>query len=137
MSPIQIESPGTRRVGLKYVALVAGLLVIIAAVLAQLWLIERHRRIVAEERLTALYLEKELLMAVDDAADRDEGGVRLRPIRRVDLPTQEVRWNGAKRMALVLGAATGRAMGFAPGDVIVVAAEGGATAPAGGAAGER
>lgn len=122
MSPIRFEPSGAPRVDLKYLAVVAVLLVVIIVVLAQLWMIERQRRVAAEDRLTELYL-KEQLRAAGELEGSQAGPAPLRPVRRGDLPAQAVKWNGQDRVALVLGAATGRAMGFAPGDIIVVAAE--------------
>lgn len=132
MSPIRFEPSGTARVDLKYLAIVAVLLAVIIVVLAQLWMIERHRRVAAEDRLTEMYL-KEQLRAAGEVEGSQAGAAPLRPVRREDLPAQAIQWNGQPRVALVLGAATGRAMGFAPGDVILVAGEaaGSSSAPAG------
>ncbi len=63
MSPIRIEQCEPARVDWKYLAIVAGLLVLIIVVLGQLWLIERSRRIQAENSLAEMYLKLELLSA--------------------------------------------------------------------------
>jgi hypothetical protein len=65
MTPIRFES-GEARVDLKYVVTVAILLAVIITVLTQLWLIERHRRIAAEEELRKMYIQEQLRMAGAD-----------------------------------------------------------------------
>jgi hypothetical protein len=124
MSPIQIESSQSAKVDWKYVAVLIALLILIVAMLAQLWLIERNRRVTAEGRLAELYLKEGLLVAAKslETGEQVPAGT-LQPVRRQELPSQSVTWNGQAKFALLLSAATGKAMGFAPGDIIVVAPE--------------
>jgi hypothetical protein len=66
MSPIEFEpSGGGARVDVKYVVIVAVLVAVILIALTQLWLIERHRRIAAEDRLIEMYLQEQLRAAGD------------------------------------------------------------------------
>jgi hypothetical protein len=69
MTPIRFDS-GAPRVDLKYVIIVALLLAVILIVLTQLWLIERYRRIAAEEQIRELYVKEQLEMAAGVAASQ-------------------------------------------------------------------
>jgi len=133
MSPIRIEQCDPARVDVKYAVIVAALLVLIIAVLGQLWLIERNRRVDAEGRLAEMYL-KERLQEAANALAVTEGGERVLPVHRDELPAQTVQWNGQDKAVLILGEPAGKAMGFAPGDVIMVAQE---AEPSAGPAGSR
>jgi Flp pilus assembly protein TadB len=112
----------------KYFVIVGLLLVIIMAVLAQLWQLERERRITAEKRLSEMYLEESLRAAVEGAAKRwKEDAVA----NRKELPRETVKWNGTLRDVLLIGAEEGRGMGFEAGDVVHVREDEPATQPAG------
>jgi len=125
MSPIANEHPGPQRSDAKYLAVVGGLLLLITASMAVLWMNERHRRREAERQL----LERPpRLKGIEDAlADAvfASGGSRVtvRPVQREDLPTQMVNLDGRARQALLLSAKAGQRFGFRGGDVVIIAPE--------------
>lgn len=115
MSPILIEQCEPKRVDIRFLAVVVGLLVIIAAVLAQLWLLERNRRVVAETRLREMYL-------VEDIRRRAEAEQKATgPLKREELPAdQTVIWKARTRKAFRLGVEEAESLGLRDGDVVVV-----------------
>ncbi len=115
--------------GVKYLATVGVLLVIIIAMLAVLWVRERRGRIAAEVAAaraeTALNGLKEILGGVLTATERGPA----RPVQRDDLPSREADLDGRRRTLLELGASAGRRLGFRPGDLILVGEDSPSTQP--------
>ena len=128
MSPIRIEQCDPARMDVKYFVIVGLLLVIIMAVLAQLWQLERERRITAEKRLLEMYLEESLRTKVEGVARREKEEAVA---DRKELPRETVKWNGTPREVLLIDAEEGRRMGFEAGNLIHVREDEPATQPAG------
>jgi len=105
----------------RYFALVGGLLVVIIAALAWLWLAERQRRADVEEALIELRRQRVLSLA---EVMRMQGGMGAQraSVRREDLTPREVTLDGRRREAFFISTSAGRRMGFDGGDVIVVEA---------------
>jgi hypothetical protein len=124
MSPVLIEQCEPKRVDIRFLAAVVGLLVLIAAILTQLWLLERNRRILAETRLREAYL-------TEDLRRRTEAGqVAVEPLKREQLPAdQTVIWKARSRKAFRLSPQEAQSLGLRDGDVLVVC-EGPSTQPA-------
>jgi len=104
----------------RYFALVGGLLVVIVAALAWLWLAERARRVDAEEALAEVRERRALslaeVMRIGGAAPPAGEAVR-----REDLSPRQVTVDGRLREVFFISASGGRRMGFRGGDVIIVA----------------
>ena len=49
------------------------------------------------------------------------GGAGVPAVRRDDLPAETINFNGESRSALRVSAAMGERLGFAPGDIVIVA----------------
>ncbi len=119
-------------------ALIGGLLVLIIALLAFLWMRERSRRFEAEIRLAELSQKMSQSMSQDPVAEfLRKMSIRKIPaqvqgVRREDLPAKRVDLDGRSRRLFRVSAAAGERMGFLPGDVIEVAgpADAGGDAPA-------
>jgi hypothetical protein len=106
-----------------YLLVVMALLVVIVVTLAALWMLERRGRRSAlaqldtatqqisrrENLLKQLVLER---VAADAAR-----------VNRSQLPRQDIQWNGRAVKAYALTADAGKAMGFEPGDVVLVLPE--------------
>ena len=101
----------------RHLAIVGGLLIVIIASLAALWGTERYRRNLAEGYLSDMHAKNSRL---SEAAAQMALSAQGRPVRRADLPTEEVMLDGRRRIAFRLGEDAGQRMGFAPGDVIMV-----------------
>jgi len=115
------RSPSKQAV--KYFATVGVLLVIIIALLAVGWVRERRARRTAQlHRDTAVQKYEQMQSAVG-ALLSGEMRDRIRPVRRDELPTREVRFENRRRSVLELDPATARKFGFAPGDLILVGEE--------------
>jgi len=113
----------------KQFIVIAGLLVLIIAMLAVLWVRERGARIGAEneaarqsQRVKAI--QRALMGLASPAesgpAETTDGG-EVRPVQRDDLPVEHVEFMGRKTPVLHISPAAGQRFGFLPGDVIVVA----------------
>jgi hypothetical protein len=101
-----------------------GLLVIIAAILAQLWLLDRNGRIAAQDKLREMYLMEDLRRRTEAAQKTVE------PLDRESMPAdQTVIWKSASRKAFRLGLREAEALGLRDGDIVVVC-KGPATQPA-------
>ena len=104
----------------RYFLLVGGLLVVILAALAWLWLAERARRVDAEEALMDLRRQRAVsraeVMRMGGAAQPAGGHVR-----RDDLSPRQVTVDGRRREGFLVSESAGRRMGFRGGDVIIVA----------------
>ncbi len=115
MCPIEIEQCAPRRVDIRFVSAVAFLLVVIAAILCQLWLLERNRRVLAEDKLREMYLMENLRLRAET------GQKPVEPLVREQLPAdQVVTWKAWSHKAFRLSPSQGEALGFREGDVIVV-----------------
>jgi len=123
----------------RYLLLVGGLLVLIIALLAFLWLQERGRRQRAQTNLQAAQAKLKKVQAVlglpgglasdaeaarrflrGAAGARGGGADGVAPVDRADLPAERGQLNGHPVTVLRLGAAGAKRLGFEPGDVIVV-----------------
>ena len=123
----------------RYLLLVGGLLVLIIALLAFLWLQERDRRQRAQTNLQVAQDKLKKVQAVlgfggasasdaeaarrfarEAAAARGGGAGGIAPVDRANLPAERGQLNGQPVTVLRLGAAGGKRLGFEPGDVIVV-----------------
>jgi LPXTG-motif cell wall-anchored protein len=123
--PAGEEKPPTGPTNTTFLTIVGVLLVMIIALLSGLWLRERTRAGRAEADL------RRLVQAHRDLVGRNEnlramaqgllGKEALRlSIDRAGLQTRPVRLDGREVTALSLPADLAEAVGFAPGDVIVV-----------------
>jgi hypothetical protein len=110
----------------RYLAVVAGLVLLIVATLAFLWTRERKRRIAAEDDAMqcAAQLDKVgAAMAQIQLSSLMQRGEEkgIRPFQRQDQVPTAVTVDGARRPAFTLPADAGERFGFAPGDVVLVA----------------
>lgn len=108
------------RSDLKYFMAVGLLLVIIIATLAVLWVTERNRHRADVSQLVALQDKYVRLHGAMGEIIRSRREEFLGPIRREELATETIRWNGRARTVLRLTAADGERFGFRGGDVILV-----------------
>jgi len=109
-----------------YLVAVGGLLVIIVASLAALWLLERNRRVEAERRLVEVRNEQSLGSALAQMGMRSAaGGAEMLPgagISRSDIADVRVaELDGRPRNLWVISAGAGRRVGLEPGDLVEVA----------------
>jgi len=128
------DRPDPAKADGRYFVAVGVLLVIIIAALAALWLMERSRRQEAQQRLADVaraqsFGPMQALMAPRPPTLHGAGGA-VEPIRREDQYTRPVTLDGAKTVGVFISAEAGQRLGFAPGDVVVVA-RAAATRPAG------
>ncbi len=128
MCNLQDKADGRPTSDARNLLIVGGLLIVIIASLAALWQKERSRRGRAEESLVEMHVNYSRLQTA--AAQMTLSAQAGRPVRRADLPADQVTLNGQRRIALRLGADTGERMGFAPGDVILVSTRPAVTRPA-------
>ena len=129
------ESPPSSS-DMRFMVVAVGLMVVVTALLAGLWLSMRARAIGAESELARLRPELDKhrdVTAVFERAVKD-GWLPIRVVDRSELPTVTVKLDGREVKALTLGARIGESIGFAAGDVIIVQppTPTTATAPAGG-----
>jgi len=116
-----------------YLAMVGGLLLLIIAVLAALWIRERNRRIAAQREVVQLIEQNErdkrnLAQMMLGAMGRQIAGeAEAKPFQRQDHKPVPVTLDGAKRQAYVLPASGAQRFGFQAGDVIVIEEESPAT----------
>ncbi|HUU22519.1 MAG TPA: hypothetical protein VM389_08285 [Phycisphaerae bacterium] len=123
------ERAAKAQTDLKQFIGIAGLLVLIIALLAVLWVRERKARIGAENEAARLSqrvktLERFALMGLASPAESGPAGAaeggEVRPVQRDDLPVEHVEFMGRKTPVLHISPAAGQRFGFLPGDVIVV-----------------
>jgi hypothetical protein len=117
----------------RYLAMVGGLLVLIIAMLAVLWVRERGRRVDAEAQVMELRRESQklnLMLSLMTRSGAAEPSVQ--PFQRQDQVPVAVTLDGARRDAYRLPAAAAERFGFREGDVILVvgAGAGSTSAPA-------
>ena len=102
----------------RFLLLVGGLLVVILALLAGLWVSMRRRALRAERELARLQQRQRRLEAILLGLTSQPPP---RPVRRERLSARAVKVNGRSVRALELPALAARKLGFRPGDVILVA----------------
>jgi hypothetical protein len=124
------------RQGTWYLTTVGVLLVCIIALLSILWVRERSARTAAERDRDAAEGARDAAVRKYDGLAQAVGAVmdgalkaQARTIRRDELPTREAKFEGRPRSVLELDPAAGRRMGFAPGDLILVAEDTDETPP--------
>ncbi len=120
MSPINIEQCEPAKMNVKYAAIIAGLLLLIIAVLGQLWLVERNRRADAENQLGEMILKERVMEAAGAVAATDAAGQKTAALDRASLPTATVKWNGQDKTVLLLDDQTARTIGLEAGDAVMV-----------------
>ena len=127
----------TLSISAGYLVTVGGLLLLIIAVLAALWIRERTRRVAAQRDVSQLLEQSErdkrtLAQMMIGAMGRQMGAEsEAKPFQRQDHKPVAVTLDGARRQAYVLPASGAQRFGFQAGDVIVVEEETHATsAPA-------
>jgi len=103
-----------------YLLVVGTLLVVIIALLAILWARERSGRMAAESTAAGWKYGYECLRGSLEQMLADQQAVET-PIDRQSLPAEQVTLNGQPAVALRIDGESGRAMGLAPGDVLIVA----------------
>ena len=119
LSPPNDQAKGRpQEPNVRFFMIVGVLLLIIIALLAGLWLRERVRATAAERDLRRLRARNEYLEAMIKQLVLDQT-LPLR-IDRAGLDAEEVRVNSREVTALRLPAAVAEAIGFRPGDVILV-----------------
>lgn len=127
------KPPQTYAISAGYLVTVGGLLLLIIAVLAALWIGERKRRVAAQRDVVQLQEQisrdrQGMAQMMIGAMGRQIGaGAEARPFQRQDHKPVAVTLDGAKREAFFLPASGGLRFGFQPGDVIVVEEESPAT----------
>jgi hypothetical protein len=139
------ERPARRHCDIGYFALVGGLLVVIIATLAVLWMMERTKRLNAESRLdlaeyqlagaegkVAVMTQKMqgLVSVLRPALTSGPDEAAATPIDRSELAPARGVLNGQEVLVFDIRASEGRRMGFLPGDVIRVAVSRAATSRA-------
>lgn len=122
--------PTAAQADIKYLAFVGGLLVLIVAALASLWLMERARRVNAENQLDHANRKAEGLQAVfgQMLTERSQAAIG-EAIQRSDLAPKTGSLDGLPVSVFEISASAGRRIGFLPGDVIRVSPERPATSP--------
>ena len=110
MCPILIEQTEPRRVNVKYVALMVGVLLIAIAVVTQMYVFEHSRRFAAERQLGEVQMKLEIRQA--------EGWPPS--FRREDFPTEPGLLDGKPVSVVRVGRGAARRMGLRQGEVIAV-----------------
>ena len=127
MEDIKPQQPPASDV--KYLLVVAGLLMGIVILLSVLWFRERRNAAALGDQAATLNAQLQTARSVisnqlKGAMGYMPGGQaepRARALQREDLPAETVTWNGRTRTVLRISAAAGRRFGLTPGDVVVVA----------------
>jgi hypothetical protein len=132
------DAGGSPQTDSRYLIIVGALLLVIIGSLAALWMMERNRRITAENDLVAANgkmqsLQTALLGKMMAAGE----GAAVPPINRRLIPSKEAQLGADRVRVFDVTSEAGRMIGFEPGDVIRVLpdqppASGPSTAPAGG-----
>jgi len=116
----QSNSPGAAET--KYLVAVGGLMVLIIILLGALWLRERRVSMAAQRELAALRRNAGAGGRLQAALGRMLSGAHpaSRPLRRDELTSETVTWNGRPREVFRVSPAAGKRVGLRPGDVVVV-----------------
>lgn len=105
----------------RFGLIVTALMIVIIVALAGLWIIERGRRLRAEtdlaEQQTAVQRK---MQSMGDMLIQQMTQTPSMSVRRDQLATQPVDWNGQSRTVLLLSASEGEKLGFQPGDAILI-----------------
>lgn len=112
----------------KYLVVVGGLLVVICAALAVLWVRERGARVAAESLAATLQaqLQREQFSGALGKGMLPPGMLgamgqgSVAPVRREMLSARTVECAGRRRQMLLLPAETGKRLGFEVGDLILI-----------------
>ncbi len=120
MCPILIEQTEPRRVDMKYVALMVGVLLIALAVITQMYIFEHRRRIDAQWQLGEVQMKLEIRQA--------EGWPPS--FQREDVPTVQGLLDGEPVNVVRVTPWAARRMGLRPGEVIAVGGPPAASEPA-------
>lgn len=112
----------------KYLLVVGGLLVVICAALAVLWVRERSARVAAETLAAGLQAQlqrdqlggalREGMLPPGMLGAMGRGSVA--PLRREMLSARTVECSGRRRQMLLVPAETGKQLGFEIGDLILI-----------------
>ena len=116
----------------RYLLIVGILMLLIVVSLAVLWVTERNRRLTAETRAANAAATQQKIQGLLGQAVFGGGQGSARPIDREDILTiGEATLDGRQVRALTVKSDAGWRVGLRPGDVLIVAEESPATAPAG------
>ena len=121
----------------RYLIIVGALLLVIIGSLAALWMMERNRRITAENDLVAANQKTQSLQTALIGKMMAAGeGAAAPPINRKLIPYKDAQLGADRVRVFDVTTEAGRMIGFEPGDVIRVLpdqppASGPSTAPAG------
>ncbi len=138
MNEIHAEKNRTSRgADTRYLALVGGLLVLIVALLAVLWIRERTNRISAQEQVVSLLRDRKGMQAGMQQMMLAQKFMAVQPVNREDMITERGVLNGKTVTLVRISAAAGERFGFLPGDVVLVAPTGRTPPTSGPAAGRR
>jgi hypothetical protein len=103
----------------RYLALVAGLLIIIIGVLAALWQRERSAASEAMRELSQLRSEQQRLQLANQIMGSEQVG-RIQPLQRDEWTLGQATVDGRVRQVFYLDARAARRFGLAAGDVAIV-----------------
>jgi len=106
----------------KYLLIVCGLLLMIVILLAVLWIRERRTTNDLRFRVDGMsaLLQRQTLGGQIGQLLGVQAGPPSQPLRRDELATEVVTYDGRPRTVMLVGAAAGRRIGLLPGDVIAV-----------------
>ncbi len=111
----------------RYLALVAGLLIVIIGVLAALWQRERSAAAEAMRELSQLRAQQQRLQLANQVMASEQVG-RIQPLRRDEWTLGQATVDGRSRQVFFLDANAARRFGLAAGDVAIVLEPDGADA---------
>ncbi len=107
----------------RYFLIVGVLLLVIIAALASLWLLERSRRLQAENDLSRITHDYSSLKTVMDKYFLTSTDRSATPVRRDDLLVRQMEVDGKFQQAFYISPSAGKRFGFEPGDLILVGQE--------------
>jgi len=105
----------------RFGLVVTALMIVIIVALAGLWIIERGRRLRAETDLAEQQTAAQRnVQSMGDMLIQQMTQSPSMSVRRDQLATQQVDWNGEPKTVLLLSASEGETLGFQPGDAILI-----------------